>query len=354
MTEEELLKDNLDIDVAENEDEDGPIKYEIETYPADYTVTGLISLFKQGKIVIPEFQREYVWKKQTASRLIESILMGIPIPNIFMYKEKGSKDWFVVDGQQRLFSLIYFYEGFFKEEKAKFELTGLDNHGWEGKCYTDLSDLDRDKLDNAVIRTLVINQQDPNDNTSIYHVFKRLNSGGVKLTNQEVRNSVYFGEFNNLLKVLNQFPAWREILGQKKVHNRQKDIELLLRFLALHFWNYYSPMNQFLNDFNSANRSFQKFSKQDIEDLFYKSITEAKNTLGSKYFHSINGRFNIAFFESIMVVLSNNLENLAAIKWEGLEELKKDEKFLALIRATTTSEQNFKDRIEITKMYLEV
>lgn len=102
-----------------------------------------------------------------------------------------------------------------------------------GKRFEDLDDADRRRLRNSVLRSFIVQQIDPEDNTSIYHVFERLNTGGTFLANQEIRNCVYRGAFNNLLNELNSLSHWRRIVGKPDLDSRQKDVELILRFFAL-------------------------------------------------------------------------------------------------------------------------
>src|ERR1022692_4741098 len=101
-----LDQDELDEDVA-------PVQYDISTYGADYTVDGLVKRLQKGDIFIPDFQRDYVWNQSEASRLIESLLLGLPIPGVFLAKESENNKLLIIDGQQRLKSLQFFYEGFF-------------------------------------------------------------------------------------------------------------------------------------------------------------------------------------------------------------------------------------------------
>src|SRR5436190_18517661 len=104
-----------EVDVEElNEDELAPFKYSITSYGADYPVDSLVKRLNAGSILIPTFQRGYVWKLADASRFIESLLLGLPVPGIFLAKEGETNRLLVIDGQQRLRSLQYFYEGIFR------------------------------------------------------------------------------------------------------------------------------------------------------------------------------------------------------------------------------------------------
>src|SRR6266487_1984121 len=176
---------------AELEDrESSPPQYEIATYPADFTLQVLQTKWDAGELIIPPFQRGFVWTQVQASKLIESFLVGLPVPAIFLYTERGSERSLVVDGQQRLRTIFYFMNGVFGEE----------NNGPAGI-----------RLRNSVLRAFIIRQLNPADDTSVFHIFERLNTGGTLLHNQEVRNAICTGRFNDLLHELNLLPTWRRI-----------------------------------------------------------------------------------------------------------------------------------------------
>src|SRR4030042_4457426 len=258
-------QDDIQIEPVESELEDSestPVEFEIATYPADYTLQVLFQKWKSEDIVIPKFQRGFVWKISQASRLIESFMLGLPVPQIFIYTDPEQKS-LVVDGQQRLKSIFFFFEGFFGEEdklgkRKVFKLEGInENSKWLNKTFNDFSEPDKRKLKNSVLRAIIIKQLNPEDDTSVYHIFERLNTGGTLLKNQEVRNCVYLGKLNDLLQELNKYPVWRKLLGKPILDSRQKDIELVLRNIALYHWSkdYRRPMKDFLSSFMTRNRN---------------------------------------------------------------------------------------------------
>jgi uncharacterized protein with ParB-like and HNH nuclease domain len=165
---------------SEDEDyESAPPEYEISTYPADFTLEVLHQKWKAGDILIPDFQRSFVWKQVQASKLIESFLVGLPVPAIFLYSERKSQNFFVIDGQQRLKSIFYFLEGFFGEEqqgqRRVFRLAGISGDSrFSGKSVDDLREEDKKRLKNSVLRAFIVQHLDPGDDTSMYHLFERL------------------------------------------------------------------------------------------------------------------------------------------------------------------------------------
>ncbi|HSE57197.1 MAG TPA: DUF262 domain-containing protein, partial [Nitrospiraceae bacterium] len=122
--------DNL----GDDSDELLPFKYSITSYGADYPVDSLIKRIADGSIYVPSFQRGYVWKVKQASRFIESLLLGLPVPGIFLSKEQGTQKLLVIDGQQRLRTLQYFYEGIFEPGGKKFSLRGVQSK-YNGSTY---------------------------------------------------------------------------------------------------------------------------------------------------------------------------------------------------------------------------
>jgi hypothetical protein len=301
----DLEIESIDSEVADAEA--GPVRYELFTFPADFTLEVLHQKWKNQEILIPPMQRGYVWTQYQASRLIESFLLGLPVPSIFLYVEKPTEKYLVVDGQQRLRSIFYFFEESFGEEKfgkrVVFRLTLPDlapgkPNPWTGKKFSELREEDALKLKNSILRAFIMRQVLPDDDTSIYHVFERLNTGGTSLTPQEVRNAVYGGPFNEMLHELNEGRAWREILGKPKSDPRLKDIELILRFLALYRGAdvYEKPMKAFMTNFMRDNKRGQ--ANDQLRPVFEKTTESVRKTLGERPFHlraGLNSPFSMRF-----------------------------------------------------------
>ena len=252
-----MALDEYDNLVEEEPDEEEKyLEYDKATYPSDYTLSVIEEMYKNGDIEIPAFQREFVWKKSQSSLLIESFLRGLPVPPVFFHIDETNKA-LVIDGHQRILSVIFYFEGYFGHESSRgkrevFRLEGLDkNNPYHKKLFIDLSETDQRKLRGSVLRAVNIKQLDPDDdNTSIYHIFERLNTGGTPLRPQEIRNCVFRGDLVNILRVLNKDRHWRLIIGREEPDKFQKDMELLLRLFALsRSWKnrYEKPMKDYLN-----------------------------------------------------------------------------------------------------------
>ena len=186
--------------------------FSISSFGVDYPVETLVSRMNSELFYIPDFQRQFIWSQNQSSRFIESLLLGLPVPGIFLFKESETGRHLVIDGQQRLKSLQYFSTGIFKGRE--FRLTGLESD-WEGQTHKTLSDADRARLADAVIHATVFKQDLPqNDINSVYEVFERINTGGSKLSPQEIRSCICHGNFNTFLHRLNQNEDWRTLNSQ--------------------------------------------------------------------------------------------------------------------------------------------
>jgi Protein of unknown function DUF262 len=358
--EQQSAPGDIEIESIESEAEDydsGPAEYEISTYPADFTLEILHQKWKAGDIEVPRFQRQFVWKQPQASKLIESFLVGLPVPAVFLYTERKSQKYLVIDGQQRLKSVFYFFEGYFGEEeegkRGVFRLKGLNQESkWNSKTFSDFDEADQRKLKNCVLRAFVVQQLDPNDDTSIYHIFERLNTGGTLLTNQEVRNCVFGGTFNDLIVEINRNPAWRSILGKPHPDSRQKDLELILRFFALrNVTQYEKPLKDFLSKFMRRNRHPSKEQIEKMKRVFQDTCQMVLSTLREKPFHIRRG-LNSAVFDSVMVAFSSHLQGVPANIAERYSNLVKDADFAALTRSGTTDDETVRKRFALAEKFL--
>lgn len=364
-------------------------EYEISASPNDFNVRTLYDFIDSGIVKIPGFQRNYVWDLKRASKLIESLLIGIPIPQIFLY-EQGKNNFLVIDGQQRYFTIYFFKNKRFPKKEKRFELRKIfdDNKGipeniladnnyfvdfnlalpeqlplrknkYSKLNYATLSEEDRIAFDYRTIRNIIIKQNSPEDGDSVvFEIFNRLNSGGVNLKPQEIRTSLYHSRFYDMLYRLNLDVNWRNLTPQKTPDLNMKDVEILLRgFAMLINHDIYSPsLTKFLNNFSS---NAKKYSEEDIayyESLF-KAFAASAAAIDTKIFFSKNGRFNIAIYESIFIALSEDafkakntsVKNTDITK---IQNLKEDKDFIAASQSNTASTTNVILRINKAKELL--
>ena len=365
LTDSNYVFDEIDENIVDQDDDTSdvaPIQYDISSYGADYTVDALVKRLKRGDIFIPDFQRGYVWNQNEASRLIESLLLGLPVPGVFLAKESETNKLLVIDGQQRLKSLLFFCEEFFnpnpnKTTKRSFRLTKVQKK-FEGKIYSTLDDSDRLKLDDSIIHATVVKQESPDDdNTSIYHVFERLNTGGRKLTTQEIRSAIYYGSLNNLIVTLNNYPSWRALFGPANA--RLKDEELILRFLAVYFDStmYTKPMAEFLHKFNKRRRNPTPDFLNNCKSVFENTMDFLWTTLGRASFRP-ERTLNVSVMEAVSVGTARLLDKLKSGESIDVNKFKsahdgllKDEGFLKATSNATSDENVFKERHSIFEKY---
>ena len=335
---------DLELEPVDSEEEDyesAPPDYQIATYPADYTLEVLHHKWRSSEIEIPDFQRGFVWKQTQASKLIESFLVGLPVPAVFFYSERRSHKYLVIDGQQRLKSIFSYFEGYFGPKRrgrhAVFQLKGLDQQSqFHDRAFEDLLEDDQRKLKNSVLRAFIVQQLDPEDDTSMYHIFERLNTGGTLLANQEIRNGIHHGRFSKFLDEINKLNDWRRILGKTEPDTRKRDVELILRFLAIrNSDSYRKPMKDFLSRFMQKNRNQKKKTLENTRCLFQQTCSVVVASLGEKPFHIRSG-LNAAVLDAVMTAFSGHLDEIPEDIRERYDELIRDEDFEKNTRSSTT------------------
>jgi hypothetical protein len=348
-----LPDDETDVtDETEQEDRGIEFKYAITSYGADYPVDGLIKRLSSDPpaIFIPAFQRRFVWSKYQASRFIESLLLGLPVPAIFLGKEEDTNRLLVIDGQQRLRSLWHFYRGNF-EDGEEFVLGGVASR-FEGLSYRTLNDADRRRLDDSILHAIVVRQDEPeqDNNSSIYLLFERLNTGGSLLHPQEIRACVYHGPLNDLLAELNQDSSWRAIYGAE--NERMKDRELILRYFTLLFdlERYERPMEGALNQYMGSNRKLQRQSRQQLMTAFIPIIQLIGHALGTAAFRPTRA-INAAVFDAVMVGLSRRMAGGVPLDPDRFTavyaELLENNEFRTAYGKSTSDEEQVRTRIRI-------
>lgn len=348
------IEDDNSLDDTASDDTVVPEKYDITSFGADYDVEGLVNRLRRGDIFIPSFQRNYVWNQNLASRFIESLLLGLPIPGIFFARETESNKLIVIDGQQRLRTLQFFYDGYFRPKqgddvKKVFKLQRVQPQ-FEGHEYKNLAERDRVMLNDSIIHATIIKQISPkDDDTSLYHIFERLNSGGISLGPQEMRTAVYHGHIIDLVKELNGDPDWRSIFGQE--NNRLKDQEFVLRFLALYFSgdHYKHPMGEFLTVFAKKYQRTDAGFLAEARQIFLETIKLVHRSLGNRAFRP-DKVLNAALFDAVMVGLARKIAlgkftNLEAVK-NAYDTLLQDDEFIALISQHTSDDSNVEQRLQ--------
>jgi len=329
------------------EDEEIDYRYDITSYGADYPVDSIVKRINDDVIFVPSFQRKFVWNISQASKFIESLVLGLPVPGIFLGKESSTGKLLIIDGQQRLLTLKCFYDGIFKGRE--FVLSGLKSD-LNGRTFKTLEPSDKIRLNDSIIHATIVKQDQPNDEeSSIYLIFERLNSGGNLLTAQEIRACIYYGQFNELINDLTKLTDWRLIFG--KPNERMKEHEMILRFFALYYErsNYSKPLKEFLNKFMSRNRDFQRYSLKELQELFISTTKIFSDAIGNKSFR-IGGPINVAAYDALMIGVSERLKsgpidlNKFRDKYYALIE---DNEFIDNTKGGTSDENSVSNRIKL-------
>ncbi len=357
-TDVELLDAEQVLDVNEGAEalEDlVPLSY----FGTDFDVHGLVRRLNEGEIVIPSFdpgvdtgsevegfQRRFVWKKYQMDRFIESLLLGYPVPGIFLVQQPNKK-MLVLDGQQRLRTLQQFYAGTLYKGTA-FRLESV-NDELRGLTYEELSPEDRRTLDNTFIHAIVVKYDSSAGGTSnVYQLFERLNTGGTNLYPQEIRVALYHGELVKLIRELNENPDWKLLYGKRS--DRLKDQELILRFLAFYFAadRYRRPLKGFLNTFLDEHQHLQGLKREQVERIFADTCSVIARGIGARAFR-ITAQVNAALVDSVMYGVARRLDKGEVKKPDELgsayDLLTGDPEFVAAIGRATADEDRVRLRL---------
>ena len=348
MTTRADIGTDLDDPIGDDEELSQSFRYGITSYGADMLVDGLVKRLEQGIIFLPKFQRKFVWTYTQASRFIESLLLGLPVPGIFLFKEPHTRKLMIVDGQQRLLSLYHFYQGTLR--RREFRLVGVAPE-FMNKTYRTLTPESKIDLDNSIVHATIFQQDHPTaDRSSIYSIFERLNTGGSPLQPQEIRACVYRGKFNDLLSTLAKNAHWRAVY--RSTNTRKKDEEIILRFLALYhnLSNYKRPMKQFLNEFMEK---YQDLPDDLIErfQLIFETTIEAVDSVLTPEALRPERALNVSVADAILVGLAHRLDKgpisqpreLRAANDRVIDRLKEEE----LYSTGTTNKNRVEKRIHL-------
>lgn len=293
--------------------EENPYPAKVDFNKEQYSIFDLIRKIKDYDEIIlqPDFQRNAkVWDNKKAIRLIESILMGIPLP-LFYFAEQDNGKLAVVDGLQRISVIKEFFENEFSLKKLTY-LTDYNN-----KYFKDLPREAQARIERYQIQANVISAKTPEKIK--LDIFERINSGGSPLNKQEMRNAMYLGNSTKLLKELAESKEFINSLSTKIDSKRMRDRYIILRSLAFYLWGnqekYHIHDLEISSDFDAflgtTMKIINKFSDEiinELKDIFYLNLEIAYALYKKGAFvrnHSSTGSFNMTIFESLMFVLSS-------------------------------------------------
>lgn len=348
---EDLTTEDLEV-LAESDPEASPVSYS----GSDFDVEGLVRRMVRGDIVVPKFgiddatietegfQRRFVWNRPQMDKFIESLLLGYPIPGIFLVQQTD-KRYLVLDGQQRLTTLTKFYDDGFSLKDVSEPLKGL--------AYSNLDDEQKRTIDSTFVHATIVQTDGTADSLdTIYQIFERLNSGGTQLTAHEIRVALYAGPFVKFLTELNDDGAWRELYGRPSP--RLRDQEAVLRFLAFFSapGEYRRPLKRFLNDFVADHRKLERLDPDRLGRLFSEACVLLRDNVGRAAFRKGGkGQVNAAQTEAVLVGVARRLE-AGPITNPGrlmgaIEELTADESFVRAISRATADEESVRSRLAL-------
>lgn len=337
--------------------------FNISSWGADLSFRELITMYEDDELVKPELQRKYVWDRTEASRFIESILLGLPVPSIFLAQSGSQK--LIVDGYQRIMTVYdYVKQGIFSTDGKIFRLSNSEkiNQRWRNKAFSELSVDDQRKIRSTTIHAIMFEQKKPeNDDTSLYQIFERINTSGRSLTPQEIRNCVYQGSFNSMLFELNEDKTWRNLFGAESTDSRMRDIEYILRFFVMKTDTVLKSngkqisLKKSLNIFMDNHKNDSVEQLRTMKDEFLATIESVSNSVGENAFRNLtksgfSKKFHPAIFDAIMVSTFLAKQKGHAINAIALEQHKKlfdNAEFKEAISKRTTDIKNIKKRIQL-------
>lgn len=354
--------DEAVLDINESE-ETFPQAHEITYFGTDFDVHGLVRRLNQGDIVVPSFypsemagvdlagfQRRFVWQKYQMDRFIESLLLGYPVPGIFLVQQ-ADKKLLVLDGQQRLKTLQAYYKGIMGKELV-FRLESVSNN-LKGLTYDELDPEQRRALDNTFIHATIV-KYDPaaGGDEAVYQVFERLNAGGTNLYPHEIRVALYHGELVSFIRDLNQDHHWRLLYGNPS--QRLKDQELILRFISLlsNSSNYKRPLKGFLNDFLKKHQNMEGLERSHLKHIFEITCKNIYEGIGRNAFRP-QSQINAALVDSLMCGIANRISSRPFTSLDELkpayDKLVSNEEFLSSIARATADEDRVQTRLSLAK-----
>jgi hypothetical protein len=329
----------------------------------DFDVVGLIRRLQNEDILIPTFghediriqaagfQRSFVLNRPQMDKFIESILLGYPIPGIFLVKQPD-KRYLVLDGQQRLSTLRHFQECI--HSGREFSLRNVSDE-FKSLTYKSLPDDMRRQFDNTFIQAIIVTSDGSNESMdSVYNIFERLNSGGTQLTPHEIRIALYAGPFIDYIENLNRYPSWRALYGAQSP--RLRDQELVLRIIALFLDsdNYKRPLKKFLNDFTSNNRESTSPSLVRARQLFEAATDLILASAGRESIRLRGAQVTAALAEAIVAGLMFRLSTPSAeltheAILNAITSLKQNDDLTVSFTRSTADEEQLTKRLNAAK-----
>lgn len=279
-------------------------------------------------VQVPGFQRGFVWSKAQMDKFIESLLLGYPVPGIFLVKQEDDNRMLILDGQQRLITLQRFYGGLHDGKEFTLNYVGDE---FKGLTYQTLDEALQFKLDDSYMQATIVAADGSDEvNDSIFQIFERLNSGGTQLTPHEIRVALYAGNLMASIEGLNENTDWRALFGGKS--KRIRDHELIMRILALYTdsQSYNRPLKTYLNKFARKDRKTE-IDSDPRGALFLDACAAINKQIGPRAFRRPGGaQVNTAQAEAVTIAVMESLKGGKTLTdlSDRFDSLIKDDEFL--------------------------
>jgi hypothetical protein len=350
-------KDTRSDDLYHRDDSIEPSLYPMSSYDFELdireeyiTVLGFLKRIDQKKVLMnPDFQRNLVWKQFQKSQFIESLILNIPLPPIYVSQDLNG-NYIIVDGLQRSATLRDFL-------KNKFPLEGLQAiPKLNGLVFSELEMALQARIEDKNLLLYILKSSVPM--VVVYDIFNRINTGGTQLTRQEIRNCIFIGKSTDLLKVLSEHELFKKATDYGISPIRMKDREAVLRYLAFKIFDYNKDYNNDMDDF--LGRTMRRINGMDASQLdnlkkdFLRSMKLTFDLFEYRNFRLptefSRGRINIAMIESISFFVSNQsdkflISNQETIK-KNYNELLGNTEYIESVRFSTGSTSKVKTRFE--------
>lgn len=357
QSENELLDRSLSTEEREDNEQKNETPASVTFATQDYPIDGLVKRMNSKAMVVPQFrgnddriytagfQRGFVWTKNQMDKFVESLLLGYPIPGIFLVKQPQDNRLLILDGQQRLETLRQFYSGVYGDKVFSLSNVGKE---FEGLTYDTLDESLRIKLDDSYMQATIVSADGSGETSeAIYQIFERLNSGGTQLTPHEIRVALFAGNIMSSIERLNQNSDWRSLYGRPS--KRIRDHELIMRILAMFEDgdSYKKPLKTFLNTYaeNSKNRDVDN---ETVGQLFKDAVRIVSSQIGSSAFRRRDGlQVNAAQAEAVIVAVMKALKKgpHPSDLREKFEKLQHDELFIKSTNYATADTDSVYQRL---------
>ena len=349
--------------------------FNINSWGADLSFRELIMMYNDDELVKPELQRKYVWTKDEASKFVDSLLLGLPVPSIFLAKVGDQR--LIIDGYQRLMTVYDYVNGIFTGDGKLFKLTNSEaiNGRWRGKAFAELPKDEQRRIQNTTIHAIIFEQRHPANDSGMYKIFERINTSGRNLKPQEIRNCVYHGAFNSALMELNEYSSWRKLWGSDVCDSRMADIEFILRFFALNSLLFNGTelkqltLKKELNTFMANNSEATEEQITALMEEFKKVVDMISNSLGDCAFRNLTkvteknpvqkfaNSIHPAIFDAVTIATAQFLrdESIGCVTnftVDNYKQLLNNEEFIDCITIRTTNTAKLTRRVELAKNLL--